>query len=88
MIRALGYCIAFCVMFAILFLACWMFIAVAIAAFSFITWSLPAYFMVNLVVLRMFVFIAATFASVYCLSREAREAVDEFERSFKRSYND
>lgn len=88
MIRVLGYVIAFAMVFAIVFLACWSLLALVIAAFSFITWSLPLYSMFNLVVLRLFVFIAAAVASVYCISREAREAVDEFERSFKRGSND
>lgn len=84
MIRALGYAVGFTIVFTVIFLAMYAALLLIVGALAFITWSLPAYSLFNLVVFRLFVLLASLIAVSFLLSKEGREAIDEFERSFKR----
>lgn len=90
MIRALGYCIAFAMMFVVALVGVYALLGAFVAIMAFVSWSVPVGVGVLLQwwVFRLLMSIAIVIASLFCLSREAREVVDEFERSFKRSYND
>lgn len=86
MIRALGYAVGFATVFIAIFLALCVLLLLFVGATSFITWSLPAYSLFNLVVFRLFVLLASLIAVSFLLSKEGREAIDEFGRSFKKGF--
>lgn len=87
MIRALGYFIAFCMAFAVFLVGVYALLGVFIAIISFVSWTAPTGTIFQWWIFRLLTSIAILIASLFCLSREAREAVDEFERGCKRGSN-
>ena len=84
MIRVLGYVVGFAITFTIILASFYALLLLFMAALAFITWSMPLASPFNLVVLRIFVVLASILSVSFLLSKEGREAVDEFEKGFKR----